>query len=873
MEKLSRVKSIKDYGFFQDFEWTQGVKPFSRYNLIFGWNGCGKSTFAKLFKDIEENNIDTLKFDIKMQEDGQGQQEKSYNKKNSSEISNRFKVFNEDYVQGIKKLDDIDHITIIGHKEVKKAEKIDVLKKDREAIEVSLKKERDGLKDLNDEFDEYKRQVASDIRNQTGLSQGYNYRRVYEDYQALENDTGLSKEEYDKLIVSVRSKVKPKIKPLECKILSHEIISQVADILKELPIHKTIDSLKGNTELRAWTEKGFNLHKNQKEKKCLFCGGSISEARWEDLEQFFNDSMTNFNKNINGLSEEFKIYSKRYDTLYRSLPNQYELYEEYMNDYIVKKCELESEHTRNIEFIDNIIELLNKKRDNFTVVEEYLAELERLKSDIDINKYKKLLDDINDLIAIHNEKSENFSKEIEKDKQTIKNYILTKAKDKFKNYEEKIKQNNSRVEKYGKEKEKLNSDIEAIEKEIMNSRIPAETINKEIVFITGRSELKFAWKETGYEIKRGECFAEELSTGEVNAIALIYFFNSLKDMSVNEENTIVILDDPISSFDSNFYYSSIAYIREKLSSVAQAIILTHKFNLYKDFKRMFGQDNNSYMLVREGNRPVLKEINTFLDNFEDEYVYLFEKIYKLARYNLNDFGDIIPYPNMARRLLEGFVSFKMPDGKTDLLDKVIAMDRSIGKDPKRERSFLRLVNNRSHMREIFKNEFDETIINADQLNKILNDILDFIEEHDCLHYSTLVEKVNVNKKIPEKKEKRIIKLFDLKASAGPGNVLSEDESYEDYETENEDADFAVKIKGDSMESYLKDGDIVLVKKKTIIENNKIGIIGLNGEVFCKKYVETRRDKRLVSINRNYDSIILNESDNIFFFGEVIGKNE
>ena len=176
------------------------------------------------------------------------------------------------------------------------------------------------------------------------------------------------------------------------------------------------------------------------------------------------------------------------------------------------------------------------------------------------------------------------------------------------------------------------------------------------------------------------------------------------------------------------------------------------------------------------------------------------------------------------------------------------------------------------MREIFKNEFDETIINADQVTKILNDILDFIEEHDSLHYSTLIEKVDVYKKIP-KKEKRIIDLFDLKALTGPGNVLSEDESYEKFETENEDADLAVKIKDDSMESYLKDGDIVLVKKKTMLDNNKIGIIDLNGEVFCKKYVETTMDKRLVSINRNYDDIIIKESDSFSFLGEVIGKNE
>lgn len=69
--------------------------------------------------------------------------------------------------------------------------------------------------------------------------------------------------------------------------------------------------------------------------------------------------------------------------------------------------------------------------------------------------------------------------------------------------------------------------------------------------------------------------------------ALIYFFNTLQDETIDQKNTIVVLDDPISSFDSNFYFNAISYIKSKVEDVGQVFILTHKFSLLQDYKNMF----------------------------------------------------------------------------------------------------------------------------------------------------------------------------------------------------------------------------------------------------------------------------------------------
>lgn len=45
--KLTRITKLK-LRVFRDFVWPKGLHPFARFNLIYGWNGCGKTTLAWL---------------------------------------------------------------------------------------------------------------------------------------------------------------------------------------------------------------------------------------------------------------------------------------------------------------------------------------------------------------------------------------------------------------------------------------------------------------------------------------------------------------------------------------------------------------------------------------------------------------------------------------------------------------------------------------------------------------------------------------------------------------------------------------------------------------------------------------------------------
>lgn len=128
--------------------------------------------------------------------------------------------------------------------------------------------------------------------------------------------------------------------------------------------------------------------------------------------------------------------------------------------------------------------------------------------------------------------------------------------------------------------------------------------------------------------------------------------------------------------------------------------------------------------------------------------------------------------------------------------------------------------------------------------------------------------------VPEEVKPEIvhIKLAQLPASAGTGVDLYE-ENYEIMSVRacdlTKQADFAVKVSGDSMESTFFDGDILLIESMPYINVGDIGIFVVNGDGFVKEY----GGDRLISHNDKYPDIKLTEHDVVICSGRVIGALE
>ena len=82
-----------------------------------------------------------------------------------------------------------------------------------------------------------------------------------------------------------------------------------------------------------------------------------------------------------------------------------------------------------------------------------------------------------------------------------------------------------------------------------------------------------------------------------------------------------------------------------------------------------------------------------------------------------------------------------------------------------------------------------------------------------------------------------IRVYENPVSAGLGNFLA-NETYEEVNRKDNnipaDADFGVRITGNSMQPRYINGQIVWVHQQKTLEEGQIGIFELNGECYCKQ---------------------------------------
>ena len=82
-----------------------------------------------------------------------------------------------------------------------------------------------------------------------------------------------------------------------------------------------------------------------------------------------------------------------------------------------------------------------------------------------------------------------------------------------------------------------------------------------------------------------------------------------------------------------------------------------------------------------------------------------------------------------------------------------------------------------------------------------------------------------------------------------------------------DADYALRISGNSMEPKYHDGDILLVQTCDSVEEGELGIFLLDGCGFFKAY----GGDRLLSLNPAYAPILLKDFSDVRCKGRVVGR--
>ena len=117
---------------------------------------------------------------------------------------------------------------------------------------------------------------------------------------------------------------------------------------------------------------------------------------------------------------------------------------------------------------------------------------------------------------------------------------------------------------------------------------------------------------------------------------------------------------------------------------------------------------------------------------------------------------------------------------------------------------------------------------------------------------------------------RRLKVYDFPAAAGAALPLfSEDYTWQNADGAPTEADFGIRISGDSMEPVISDGSIVWIKQQEAVLEGQIGIFLLNGEALCKKLDRSGRRCFLLSENPRYAPIGVLEDDDLRVVGRVL----
>ncbi len=163
---------------------------------------------------------------------------------------------------------------------------------------------------------------------------------------------------------------------------------------------------------------------------------------------------------------------------------------------------------------------------------------------------------------------------------------------------------------------------------------------------------------------------------------------------------------------------------------------------------------------------------------------------------------------------------------------------------------------------------------SDKLTDDERKLLTYYNKLDAFQKGQLLERAIVLSEVvkkPLKKPKNtvFIEYYSLPVSAGTGIYLDNSDKDMIEAEENEltsEANFALRVSGDSMQPEFYDGDTILVKTQPSVELGEIGVFILNGEGYVKKF----GGDCLISINPKYKNIKLHDYDEISCKGRVIG---
>lgn len=702
----------------------------SRLNLLYGRNGSGKSTIAKCIKSLGKENEEGGYF-------------AATNPSLDEEQLRHVFVFDEDFVSSNFKMNEtgLSSIVMLG-KQVGLDEQLQLLQDKRK----QLKKEQANLIEKVQAFSERNNQESPlyylyRIKKRLSADGGWAER------EKLIKTNSIKSPVTDALILEL-TKLKPnmhysvlrkdydeKFRTLQqikkggskIDLISNNVLFDNIDDVYSLMTRRVEEPNLGSRDKRlieivrseygAYLNQIHTVFDNPRMKVCPLCLRTIDD---KDKEELFSKIKSFFNK-------EVEDYKTRLQEVINSLQHWYSAVMSDVVRDIVGQDTFEKFRETELKLhneYEQLLDAFNDRLQNVYGMSSYnkWAEVKNAQ-----DTYSAMLDNINKII-------EHYNLEVEQKKKLITDLIRInrllaayELKDNFIQY----RQQKSKSDACQKEKDAAEQDLAKIDEkisEIISEKaqvtIVLDFINEALSYIFFNNKRlvlenvsgKYYLKSNGKNVK-----PSDVSTGERNAIALCYFFakifeNHEKDNRYKDE-MLVVLDDPITSFDKDNKVGMMTFLRWQVNEIyrgcntSKILIMSHDlmtiFNIQKLYKDIA---DNKFQVLELKNRQVLS-LGIFRYQ-RNEYKKIIDEVFAIARGQSSDFLSI---GNKMRRMEEAYSSFIF-NGQ---FEKLLHNDDFLENVPDVKKVFFRnlmsrlILNTESHTEETvydmegFSQMFDE----------------------------------------------------------------------------------------------------------------------------------------------------------------------
>lgn len=657
-------------------------KDLNSINFIYGANGSGKTTTSSFLKNLAENGIEDKFASSKIV---------WYNNE-----SLKIEVYNKQFKEEQFRNSQVKGIFTLGKKTNENLEKIESKKESINKENEKKIKNKESLKKITQEKEKEEKDFTDSCWEKLYKKFEEDFKETLEGFKRKEKfkEKILKEFENDKYnqseIVGLE-KLKEKIEIvfgenqtelalLECdltdfdSIENHSIWEQkivgsggvaIADLIKKL----------SNED---WVAQGREYVKDNS--ICPFCQKeTITEEFKKQLESYFDTSYQESTDTIKKMKEDYT--NKTDEALER------------LNEVI--KTEQNKLDTENLK---RIIETLRSKIN--ANQQKMLDKGKEMSRSFKLDNTKNEIDAIKDLIAKANERITNHNetiKNIEKQKKSCKEqtwkFLINEFKSNIQEYNKKycdLEKGINNLEKEISENQekvkKLENEIKELEKNMVSIK---PIVNKINTLLKGYGFTNFGLActedEKFYRIQRedGQLVGETLSEGEVTFITFLYYYHlakgSLKENDISK-NKVLVIDDPISSLDSNILFIVSALVKDLMketmkekTNIKQIIILTHNTYFYKeitleyDLKRY--QRKYSFWIIKKDNN--VSKIKGYKENpIKNSYELLWQEVKQAKENN----ASWVSLQNVMRRIIEYYFrilgGFKHNDSLNECFENI-----------------------------------------------------------------------------------------------------------------------------------------------------------------------------------------------------------